>query len=344
MPNYKIKITPLQYYFFGGEKHNEEFETNYFVESLDYPQQTTILGMLRYFLLQKNGLLNGKNSEAAKKDNKIELIGEQSFEYSYDREFGRIKQISPLYFTNNKTDYFFAPIDINFKLNDDFILLYGENKFNSKDLKKYIKQYLINNTNNLVELDSIIKSIKQVGNEKGEKGATKENAFYKQTQKILDAGWSFAVDATIEITDLKGEYFIPFGAEKNIFKIEISNIETFTKITINQAYYTRNKPYILCCSDCFIDGNLIKSLPFAVNDFISFRNFRSSINTKNYYAFKKEQDINNGIIRSSRYQLLKRGSVLYFNNEEDKNEMIENITNQTCTKIGFNTILTNQNN
>ena len=43
MAQYKIKITPLQYYFFGGEKHDEEFKINYSVESLDYPQQTTIL-------------------------------------------------------------------------------------------------------------------------------------------------------------------------------------------------------------------------------------------------------------------------------------------------------------
>ena len=29
MDNYNIKITPLEYYFFGGEKHNENLETNY---------------------------------------------------------------------------------------------------------------------------------------------------------------------------------------------------------------------------------------------------------------------------------------------------------------------------
>ncbi|MBK9257712.1 MAG: hypothetical protein IPM42_19820 [Saprospiraceae bacterium] len=340
MPNYKIKIKPLEYYFFGGEKHNEEFEANYFVESLDYPQQTTLLGMIRYFLLQENNMLGGKSLSKEIQDDAKILIGEQSFKYGAEFKFGKITNLSPLYFSKeNDEDYFFAPLDVQFKMDDDFILSKNNVAYNAKDFSKEIKQSLYSTKSKPIAISEIIKDIKQVGNKKGEKGVTEDKAFYKQNMKKLEEDWSFCVDAEIDVELEQKEYFIPFGGEKCFFKLTLKQGEA-----VHPSYpsaHQRKQPSILCISDCFIDGNKVKHLPFAVTDFVSFRNFRSKLNTSNHYAFKKEQDIETSMVRSSRYQLLKRGSILYFSDQNSRDLFANEIESDTCSKIGFNKTLKN---
>lgn len=340
MANYQIKITPVEYYFFGGEKHNENLEADYFVESVNYPQQTTLLGMLRYFLLQKNNLLGGKSLPTDKQNAANGLIGEQSFEYNSEHTFGKIQTISPLYFSKNEKKYFFAPIDLNFEMNDDYVLLNNGKIFNSKEYSGLIQQYLISaDFNNKIAVTDIIEDIIQVGNEKGKNGATIEKAFYKQKMKRLNKDWSFVIDADIDVELEEKDCFIPFGGEKCYFKLSFKKQAPF-----NPSYpenHIRNISSILCISDCFVDGNKIKEVEFAVNDFISFRNFRSKLITQNFYALKKEKKIEEGIIRSSRYQLLQRGSVLYFSDKTKRDDFALEIEGNSSSTIGFNKILKN---
>ena len=88
-------MTPVDSFFFGGEKHDNNEKANYFVEFNCYPQQTTILGFLRYLLLIENDLIG--TDEIKTKGEPI--IGKESFDYTNtNQSFGRIKSISPLYF------------------------------------------------------------------------------------------------------------------------------------------------------------------------------------------------------------------------------------------------------
>lgn len=344
MANYQIKITPVEYYFFGSEKHTEDLTTNYFVESNDYPQQTTLLGLLRYFLLQKSNLLVGKNLPKDKQGDAKDLIGTQSFDYnSSANTFGKISSISALYFNNDKTNFFFAPMDIQFNINNDFILSDKENKvYSAKKHSHLITQYLISeDSKQIIELSKIIESIPQVGNEKGDKGETKENAFYKQKMKRLANGWSFVVDAEIdeEINENK-DYFLPFGGEKCFFKLNFKKQAAL--LTNYPSSHSRNIFSILCLSDCFADGNCIKELEFAVTNYVSYRNLKSKLSTQNFNALKKEKDSEQGITRSERYQLLQRGSVLYFSDIEKGKLFADNLKNTNGSTIGFNHIITNQ--
>ena len=81
MYTYLIKLTPLDKFFFGQKKTFGDDNANYFVYSSHFPQQTTLLGLLRYQLLQIAG-------EDVFKDNKIQdtnkaakLIGEQNLPF-----------------------------------------------------------------------------------------------------------------------------------------------------------------------------------------------------------------------------------------------------------------------
>ena len=338
MENYRIIITPLQYYFFGGEKHDEDLKINYYVESLNYPQQTTLLGMLRYYLLLVNNLITGKS--ITDKSTAKDLIGSESFKYGGNLTFKKINSLGPLYFTDGKEDYYFAPVDILFSMDKDFILKYKGKAYNVKDHQKIICPYLISNSSGEpILLSKIIEDVPQVGNQLPEKGGSKDNAFYKQNSKRLKPGWSFVIDAEIDLELKSDEYKIPFGGEKNYFSLTCEKREAAV-FKYPQAHI-RTPKTIVCLSDCFIENSQIKKADFGVTDSVSFRNFRSSINTKNYYALNKDADINESIVRSSRYQLLKRGSILYFSTIEKRDEVAKHINSDCATSIGFNKIITN---
>ena len=54
---YKITLTPVEGYFFGGETTFGEGQAkNYFAKSNLLPQETALLGMLRYQILKLKGL------------------------------------------------------------------------------------------------------------------------------------------------------------------------------------------------------------------------------------------------------------------------------------------------
>lgn len=108
--NYLITLKPLTPYFFGGENTFGEDNVNYFVRSNYLPQQTTILGFLRYELLMQNDLL-GTDPKIADWKN---LIGESSFQKkdgSFVSDFGAIKKISPVFLSDGKHDFICQSFD-----------------------------------------------------------------------------------------------------------------------------------------------------------------------------------------------------------------------------------------
>ncbi len=85
---YRFILTPLDKIFFGGEK--SPFKEEYFQYSRQLPQQTTILGFLRYEILKRTSALNDP-----KREKWHDLIGENSFD-GITLDFGSIKKISPV--------------------------------------------------------------------------------------------------------------------------------------------------------------------------------------------------------------------------------------------------------
>jgi len=110
MPKLLIKLTPLEPYFFGGERIFEIGDGNkhYFIRSLDTPSQTTLFGALRYIGIKdpaKGFCLN---------DDDRSNVGGSSFKLN-DSEvtgFGRINGISPLYLFSEDSGFLIrTPLD-----------------------------------------------------------------------------------------------------------------------------------------------------------------------------------------------------------------------------------------
>jgi CRISPR-associated protein Cmr3 len=339
MPNYQIKITPAEYFFFGSEKHNDDLSTNYYVASNNYPQQTTLLGMLRYFLLEQNDLLTSNDIKPDAGDVK-KLIGEKSFCIGEDNSFGKIESISQLYFNNGIENFAFAPFDIYFEIDNNFTLKKDNKLFNAKDHQKFIKEYLIGQkTDNIIPLDSIIKDREQIGNKK----FSKDKGFYKQVLKQLEKNWAFVIDADVDVEiDCTQKYHIPFGGEKSFFTLDFVKQSPFVEELTIKKYNRAGFFILVCTSDCFVDEEHLKKTCFAVNQHSSFRNLQSTINTKSYNNLPRDGDIKTGLKRSGRLQLLKRGSVLYFKDAVILKEFQNSLDVNYLINAGFNKYIPNK--
>lgn len=100
----EIKLTPITPYFFGKEPfHQLGNKTDYYQTSLDSPQQTTLLGLLRHKILRDNKIDLNKLAPKNPSNLKVEdLIGKRSFQVNDNNFncFGKIHSISPCYIVN----------------------------------------------------------------------------------------------------------------------------------------------------------------------------------------------------------------------------------------------------
>jgi len=154
MANYQIKLTPVETFFFGGEKHSMsikgELISDYFAESNLYPQQTTLLGLIRYLLLIKNDTIF-KNNRIIDKHKASKYIGESSFDFSNQASnYGKIRTISSLYFTYNSVNYFFAPFDFGCNVTDNLLLEKEIDKnieqYRAKEISKFLGRNIVSNS------------------------------------------------------------------------------------------------------------------------------------------------------------------------------------------------------
>ena len=101
MQTYKVNFQPVGTFYFGNERTLGPDNADYFASSNYLPQQTTILGVIRYRLLEMRGWLKDHNGyTAGKKDDIDALIGPKSFcgnPPEKSSEFGVLKSLSPLF-------------------------------------------------------------------------------------------------------------------------------------------------------------------------------------------------------------------------------------------------------
>ncbi len=113
---YSITLKPVTPYFWGMEQVTElGNKRNYYLESALFPQQTAILGMLRYQALAQYGFLSIPDS--VKSDARI-LIGGSSFNSGNTNGYGAIQKISSLQLQKGDDNYLFRSRDY-FNLTED---------------------------------------------------------------------------------------------------------------------------------------------------------------------------------------------------------------------------------
>jgi len=199
MKYYKINLSPVGPFFFGKELQAELGNRhNYFQESLFFPQQTTLLGMLRHQLLLKNG----KAFPIVNKSTNVSptnLIGDAGFRMNASKElsYGFIKSISPLFLQKDQKGHYFL-FDKHWddtkkgnpiipKGNPIELKVEKEKKQESFSAKTIFGDWLLNMDDpaDKVALGSIKKATLLTGNTKSWLGEADDKSYYRHRYQSL---------------------------------------------------------------------------------------------------------------------------------------------------------------
>jgi len=230
MKELRIKLTPLEPYFFGGERIFEINDSNkhYFIRSLKYPSQTTLFGVLRYL-----GIKNFSKGFCLDADD-IKNIGESSFSLEESKKYGKINKISPLYIMDEEEKiYIHTPFDCqresvkkDTKSYTPFEK-YSESVLTSNGWKRFPREYdakkgIADSWLSLSSLETkgdLFSEVVRVGINKD----LDENAFVKKAFKRLKEGFSFVFYAFVEDDfEISKERVVYVGHGKSAFRAEVT--------------------------------------------------------------------------------------------------------------------------
>lgn len=260
-----IRLTPLSDFFFGGENTFGQDNTNYYVKSNYFPQQTSLLGMLRYELLKsKPAAFNLAKDKVTDKANAEKLIGTNGFSPKCDFNYGIIEGISPVFLLDKSGNAWF--IDGNLQLGEGeasnvklspfagsfgYDLLQGKKEsqaaqpgimlqctdkdgtkpWNGKD--EFVAR-LVGPNGTTKPLNEVFHPVKKTNNRKIYDGNTDESGFFKQEFWRLEPGWSFGFLAAFN-EDLPGNFGtsrqVHLGAERRFFALDLQELSVHQQYT-----------------------------------------------------------------------------------------------------------------
>jgi CRISPR-associated protein Cmr3 len=317
---YKITLTPLEPYLFGGNttfgkllSDKEKKETpelgTYLVKSRQFPQQSAILGMLRKEIMTQANLLTrkvrGEWVDKSEKTKAISLVGNEKFDINIQemQNFGAINSLSPI-FLQNKNDRFIKKVDI-----DSFIykdgLLEGYNPKND-----IYDNFVAIDSDKKLSSQDIFEPIEQIGNKKG----GEENSLFKKTSYLLKDSFCFAFYLDIDF-ELQ-ETIVKLGADGSKFKLEVNK----TDETLD---YIDKNGYLTLLGDAYITLPIKKHCEFAITSELSFQTLTNKKHAIKHNKFQK----------SNKVYLYEKGSVFI----KPSDELIKHLNqHQNCQKIGYN--------
>jgi CRISPR-associated protein Cmr3 len=354
---YQVRLRPLSKYFFGGERFFDENDgVFYFEKSREFPQQTSILGMLRYQLLLEEGLLKqtlaGVRIDSAMVQDAQSLIGESSFDARPSNSFGKIKGMSPLAIVDNQGEMFFPfprkketlePITLQF-LQGVKLYMGGTVRseiphFDNFDHKKGVEPVFQNlRSGTCIKHKDIfceeIAEDEQIGmykpyRKQGVVQQTEDRGFYKYQYCQLREGFSFAFfigsDEPLPLRDT----IVRFGKERTAFSLTvIESTSPFQNADIAPG------EQVLLLSDAFLDGDWGEYCRGAVSDVISFRNLRYQVSKSDQnYDEKPGKPEKNG-----RLNLLRRGTLLWVSQYPEHAKKLQDLFEEqkAFKTIGYN--------
>lgn len=371
MAHYIVTIKPIEHFFFGVEKMgNLGNRKPYYLQTTEFPQQTSILGMLRYILLLKENKL-GK--DITHDQDVVDLIGVQSFSAVSPKAitYGKIKSISPIFIIDdNKTTYFARPFDWDYKFvrkDAGSKVSYGKGMstlsfipfLDGYNAKEEIDQYLISSKGEGIPLwydkktkKGVLHKMAKAGNQKNperflvnptnekEKVDAKNEAYYKQEFLYMERQFAYGCVTEIDIADMEEfRTVLPFGGERSSFSISFHELKEVGSI---DDYYLNLQPQndylkIELLSDAYVEQSILDLSVFVICDTIGFRNLKTNTSTKNYSRISHDIKDNSADL-SAQLQMLKRGSVLFFDSIEQLLEAEKMLTEdkETFTTIGYN--------
>ncbi len=343
---YMVRLTPVGSYFFGGETtFGNGKNQNYLVRSRRMPQVSAVLGVLRYEILRRKGLLEtGGADDAEKKEQWPALIGNSFNIESPASSYGLISGLSPV-FIERKTDgvlFTPCPMDEGYDVTFDKtgIVSYSGNEchpqpvivksapaangkspepFSFKDFDNWQKWAGTNgdvlNENDIFRADDSVGITKNDG--------AREKAYFEQTQIRLDKNFRFCfMLTTSEAFPPDGQSVLVYmGGNRSMFRLEMELVtESCDPVELFRKGLHRAGRLMLL-GDAFLTA--------ATRDGLDFIWGESVVNR--YVADTHKW---NGQRSGQLYHLLSRGSVIY-NSDADALNRLDN-DEDSLRKAGLN--------
>ncbi|MDO4695791.1 MAG: type III-B CRISPR module-associated protein Cmr3 [Porphyromonas sp.] len=320
MPTYLVRLTPIDKFFFGQKKTFGNDNANYFVHSSYFPQQTTLLGLLRYQLLQIAGNNVFKDNKIAKPRLAEQEIGSQSFTpFATERlRFGKIESISPVFIIDRATGERFIPMGKRYKEKEEEKTSYELLSLSCEEgcppiLEKYDAKVKLKSCWVSLEKGTIIPEEKfftpdeRTGIRKDYEGSTQDDSFFRQTfykfNKFIDEGedknphsdphdfyFATLLETNSEIKfPALDKRIVYLGGERQPFVMEVSE-ESFDlskaapPSTSDKQHYT-----VVLLSDALIKPEQVSKATFGITTLKDFACLLTNIDTKKYYNMTKKR-------------------------------------------------------
>lgn len=371
MSTYLVRMTPLEPFTFGGEKgfrfesqdvekgRNNTANISYYQTSRELPEQTTIIGMLRYLILRHNGVAKDFCKYTNDDKQKIhELIGESSFSFQ-NREFlmGKLKSVSPVFIVDQEQNFEKISYYIRNPLNNIGDKTYRPMKMNTQKIVTSVgkielpvvdsdngyttKTHLNYGYLNIGTVDqpkaefveNMFESRLITGNRKNNKKNNKKNdedGFFKRQALCFkcekDKKYSFAVFVECEDGILPKNMLSYMGLKKSSFRVECTKvIENDLINRIKNALKGKDIWYYALSDILLYDEDNINS--FSIISKKQVRNMETNLNEDSFSKAVKRA--------KNQYNLIEAGSVFWSENPiHNQNENLKNAGYNYTVKIG----------
>lgn len=357
MSKYLVKLMPLGKFFFGGDMtfkvgDKETAFSSYIIHSFMTPQQTSILGMMRFLILSNNAdAFNCKGNCIKNVDKANELIGRQGFVVGSSEHnpssYQSIKNVGPCFIweTQKHKSFFRGAKDVDLQIGKENMVdatinmmsvqlpkidIKKEGKMEPFTGKDYLPNCYISLDGERLEGKDIFMEDTRIGINKSYTGKTENNAFYKQVSYRLKKNFCFAFE--VEVSDsidltAYNKQVVKLGADDSSFVFEAERVE--------KVDYPASKEElrVVLLSDTYLPDIINCNVLFAITDIRPFRflSISNSTNAQDYNVKYKSSR------SAKRYDLYQAGSVFYFKDEKDKKNFCERIDGyKEFKQIGYN--------
>lgn len=316
---YLITLTPIGKFFFGGDmtfsvNEKETDFTSYIIRSNKFPQQTSLLGMLRFLILRNDSsVFDVRTQSITNRDKAVELIGKSSFINTGEKgDFGKISDIYPCFLQKDGNPIRFLEYD--HKYNVSFGEMKGVTNLRASldvpvvegyDPKDGIPSLYLVDNEEVSEGDIFVEDICNGINRDITTGKTDDNALFKQISYRLKEGLRFAFYAEVDMDDFSkySGQTIQVGGDNSQFVIGIK------ESPIPQPTKCNGKRVVLV-SPAYLTYDDMADVRYAITETISFRCMKTE--TKSVQSYNKRNQMYGYIDALSLYD---KGSVFYFEDE-----------------------------
>lgn len=349
MSKYLITLTPTGKFFFGGDMtfmigddekdtYNEKY-SSYYIKSSHFPQQTSLLGMLRFLILKNDAnAFDVSKNKIIDKSEADTLIGEKGFRAEGEnRKYGKISAIGPCFIMDGN-----EPVELDCLGHKyDFEIKDGKLSSSKYDPKEGIASIYED-----VFRSDLRNGILKNDNHEDKALFKQENCRFNDQKKVkeesgeeknVDAHYKFAfvaeVDDTLDLCKYDKQS-VSLGADSSVFSIGITSIDGEKDDFVKSSKGEIKEEVVILTSPSYITNEEVELANSAITNVIPFRYLKTNTKTENYHDVSKRA-VTDGM--KDKYNLYDRGSVFFFDNESRRNEFCEKLKSHTnWYQIGFN--------